>query len=336
MSRRTAVQVTARFVGFHRWKDAPDRYDYLRHWHRHEFHVEMMVEVAGLNREVEFCDLKAKLQRHLYANYQDRQFEFSCEQIAHQIMDHFHNYPVTMVGVSEDGENGAYVYDDRKVQPKPIHSLADLRDLAARLAAKGKVAEGEVVTDEVTGHTFKVMSVAQDDPSPKPDATVDQNPCFVGVEAEGPHRGKPTLFVPGRTTPKQYQEAARKIGSVYPGWWQTWTVYYGAGNDRRLRADTLSSILTSVTPGQVTLELDSLDEMPEDLRKIVEQVQKDAPAPMTIVSMFAHDATRPESPWAKAVTTTLIKWWGRHGSFTTRKDDPLFMFDTPISKFCSK
>lgn len=102
----TTVFVRTQFVGYHRWKDAPDHVAFLRDYHRHVFHVEVEVPVTGLNREVEFFTLKQVVDDFLLAHYEGQYFEKSCEMIANRLADKFN---ATYVEVSEDGENGARV-----------------------------------------------------------------------------------------------------------------------------------------------------------------------------------------------------------------------------------
>ncbi len=104
---KTIVWVQTQFEGFHRWKDAPRAVSFLRNFHRHIFKVKLGVEVGHGNREVEFFDLKDRiddfLKVHIRANY----FDFSCEMIAAILLDTFN---ASFVEVSEDGENGATVF----------------------------------------------------------------------------------------------------------------------------------------------------------------------------------------------------------------------------------
>ncbi len=65
--------------------------------------------------------------------------------------------------------------------------------------------------------------------------------CFVGTEAEGPYRGLQTLFVPGSVDPDR---VARLLGKYI-----VQAVYYGAGNDRVLRQDTLCLLADGVVDG---------------------------------------------------------------------------------------
>lgn len=98
------VWVTSSFTGFHCWKDAPEKTEFLRNWHRHIFHVKLGVQVNHGDREVEFFDLKERLDSFLQTNYHLEYFYESCEQIAEQIINRFQ---ASFVEVSEDGENGA-------------------------------------------------------------------------------------------------------------------------------------------------------------------------------------------------------------------------------------
>lgn len=108
MTLKKMVWVSCRFVGYHRWLDAPEDSRFLREYHRHEFHVMLGVEVKGSNREVEFLALKEMVRDHLEACWEGRYFESSCEQIAESLLATFN---ACFVEVSEDGENGATVWD---------------------------------------------------------------------------------------------------------------------------------------------------------------------------------------------------------------------------------
>lgn len=335
MATKLLIAVSTNFVGMHRWLNAPEDVKYLRDFHRHLFGVKVFVKVGHGDREVEFHTLKARVDAFLDAHYRNRTFELSCEQIAEHLLNHF---GAEMVEVSEDGENSGFAV---RTGPEPVGSLDKLREMAARLAAKGPVKEGEVVTDEVSGHKFKVTSVVQDSVTldkvepgqagAKPDAVVEANPCFVGVEAEGPHRGAFTLFVPGRTTREQFVAALNTVVERTKS--RDLRVYYGAGNDRKLSAATLGAILTRFSPNHVTIEVDKFGACDTMVLTIVHNIEDSMSGTrLTIVSMCGHDANLTIPIWAKAVDGGKIVWWGRYGKFTCRKDDPLFLFDTPVDK----
>lgn len=121
MTTCTMVWVRTQFVGFHRYRDAPDEVAFLRDYHRHVFHVRLGVQVTGLNREVEFFTLKKKVDDFLECAYANKEFEASCEQIADNLMKVF---GACFVEVSEDGECGATAFD--WIEPKEINPPKDL------------------------------------------------------------------------------------------------------------------------------------------------------------------------------------------------------------------
>ena len=100
------VYIKTTFVAYHRYIDAPEEVAFLRNWHRHVFHVMVMVEVTHANRDVEFFTLKRKVEEYIDVWFRDAHFELSCEQIATMIL---RDFEAKCVEVSEDGENGAVV-----------------------------------------------------------------------------------------------------------------------------------------------------------------------------------------------------------------------------------
>jgi hypothetical protein len=60
--------------------------------------------------------------------------------------------------------------------------------------------------------------------------------CYVGVEAEGPHYGNKMLFVPGDCEPDRFKKVWEQQKANVDG------VYFGAGGNRYLNADTLKVI----------------------------------------------------------------------------------------------
>ena len=109
------VFIRTTFVGFHRWKDAPEVVSFLRDWHRHIFHVKIGVEVLDSNREVEFFIFKKQVDGFIARAYADKHFESSCEMIAEDLLTHFQ---AAYCEVSEDGENGAIVVS-RPIATRP-------------------------------------------------------------------------------------------------------------------------------------------------------------------------------------------------------------------------
>ena len=102
----TCVWVKLRFIGFHRWKEAPGQYNFLKDWHRHEFHISAGKKVTELNRQIEFLRLKDQMLAYVREVYEGKRFELSCEMIAHDLIGIF---GLSFCSVSEDDENGALV-----------------------------------------------------------------------------------------------------------------------------------------------------------------------------------------------------------------------------------
>ena len=113
---RTNIIMNTRFVGYHYWKDAPIKVDFLKNVHRHEFHVEIKLSVDHDDRELEFCFIKDHLSSFLNGRYKNRTFTESCEQIAGNVLNFIWvEYGLSRkvyVKVMEDGENGAEIYSE--------------------------------------------------------------------------------------------------------------------------------------------------------------------------------------------------------------------------------
>ena len=101
------ITIRTSFIGYHRYKNAPQKVKYLRDWHRHNFNIEAYIEVVDANREIEFIIKKAEIDGWLAGKYHGAKFEKSCEMIAEDIAKKFNCFQVT---VSEDGENGGGYY----------------------------------------------------------------------------------------------------------------------------------------------------------------------------------------------------------------------------------
>jgi len=106
MDRHTEIFITTFFPAYHRWVDAPEKYWVLREYHRHIFHVSMNWEVSHANREIEFIEMKNKVDAYIEKELKNKYFNYSCEMLAKILLMSFEASSVT---VSEDGENGATV-----------------------------------------------------------------------------------------------------------------------------------------------------------------------------------------------------------------------------------
>lgn len=102
------IEVNLQYEATHNWPNADTipEVAYLKHEHRHIFHIQVRKMVEGVDREIEIIQFKNQILSYL--DQYDHKFEnFSCEQIAQAIAIRF---DASRVKVLEDGENGALVY----------------------------------------------------------------------------------------------------------------------------------------------------------------------------------------------------------------------------------
>ena len=108
------IWVTYQKEGIHRYPDAPEGVEFLKHPHRHMFHFKVQIEVLHDDRDIEFILFKRELEG-LYTEGTLQLNHRSCEMMADDLADYIHlNYPKRRftITVSEDGENGATCYYD--------------------------------------------------------------------------------------------------------------------------------------------------------------------------------------------------------------------------------
>lgn len=112
---KKVIIVRTRFEAIHSWLDCPyEDVAFLRNPHRHEFWVEVEIEVTHNDRDVEFIRAKRLLDLYIAEYYKGKDLgSMSCEDIAEGLflaaelrrdICLFHS-----VTVLEDGENGAKV-----------------------------------------------------------------------------------------------------------------------------------------------------------------------------------------------------------------------------------
>ena len=99
--------------GIHSWPNCPiDEVDFLRVDHRHMFHVKAYCKVTHSDRDVEFIQLKHRIQEYLGVKYwDDKKMSHylgakSCEMLAIELIERFN---LTKCEVNEDNENGSVV-----------------------------------------------------------------------------------------------------------------------------------------------------------------------------------------------------------------------------------
>jgi hypothetical protein len=105
------ASVLLTFEGKHRWRAAPVMVEFLRHLHRHVFHVRTDVQQMEGDRELEYFILrgvvKAALDDILHTMWKED--GMSCEAFARELkrrMEVAFDDRLVRVAVSEDGENG--------------------------------------------------------------------------------------------------------------------------------------------------------------------------------------------------------------------------------------
>lgn len=103
---QTEVFCTLRFTALHRWKEPILGKEYLKDFHRHEFHVKAWKTVSHFDRDIEFIKLKEDITQFVREAYENKETEESCESIANVLLLAF---GLSRCEVSEDGENGALV-----------------------------------------------------------------------------------------------------------------------------------------------------------------------------------------------------------------------------------
>lgn len=113
----TLIYCTVHFEALHRWATIPDsaECDFLQHLHRHVFEIKLYKLVNHDDRAEEFIALKHKVSEYLnYTYLRDVKSgihnvgDQSCEMIARGLL---YQFQAVKVEVSEDGENGAIVFD---------------------------------------------------------------------------------------------------------------------------------------------------------------------------------------------------------------------------------
>jgi len=111
---KTYIYVRTQFEALHHWDKAPKRVDFLKHPHRHVFHVKAKIETFE-DREQEFFLVQEDLDSIVCnmltfdSSCAVPALNRSCEMAAAQIFMEMQKigYNIVEVDVSEDDENGA-------------------------------------------------------------------------------------------------------------------------------------------------------------------------------------------------------------------------------------
>ncbi len=117
----TYVIIRTSFEGLHCWKNIPSghRSQFLKNPHRHVFNFELYFKVFHDDRDVEFFDMKDKIDEVLKEWFPKEVNELlpnmgsiSCEMLANRLLKHFEDQNCNTVKVFEDSENGAVSFFD--------------------------------------------------------------------------------------------------------------------------------------------------------------------------------------------------------------------------------
>ena len=109
MAKLMNVVVNLMFEGVHNWPDCPfPEVDFLKHPHRHIFHITCKKEVTHTDRDIEIILLKRRIETFLILNNPNGYMgSSSCEMVADKLMSGF---DLNYCQVLEDGENGAEIW----------------------------------------------------------------------------------------------------------------------------------------------------------------------------------------------------------------------------------
>lgn len=111
----TLINVTLQIEGLHLW---PEATNYLKHEHRHVFHITCKRLVTHSDREIEIIQFKSQIIHYLQSVFSTRKLKgtelticnfgrMSCEDIAELLLKEF---DLQYCQVLEDNENGAEVH----------------------------------------------------------------------------------------------------------------------------------------------------------------------------------------------------------------------------------
>lgn len=108
-AKMTQVITHNQIIGSHYWKDAPDKYAYLRDLHRHVFFIRCKFNVTHTDREIEINDMQDIITRYFATAYPADAAGVSfggksCEDIAWECIETF---GCDECEVLEDGFGGA-------------------------------------------------------------------------------------------------------------------------------------------------------------------------------------------------------------------------------------
>jgi hypothetical protein len=246
----TYIMVRFQFEGWHRWPEAARKeHSFLIYPHRHMFHVQAKKEVTHENRDIEFIELKGDMEEWCRTTWgwqpdgMEQCLTHSCESMARVLCDLFNLHSCQ---VMEDGENGAEVISSKAYMgvdwagTTTKRTSCDIPNKANVCKKEEPVDEEEEWGDDDTGTSNYLHTPKKKAPIKLNQTRRFPKQMFWGIEAEGPHRGVKTLFVPGDVDNNEifrYVRSLRLLSS-----WELRNIYFGADNCRKLQLDLSSWI----------------------------------------------------------------------------------------------
>ena len=110
--KKTYAKITTTFEDVHRFPDAPREVKFLRHPHRHTFHVTVYIQQFHNDRDIEFVLFKRWLNKTIAKKIIRMKSSKSCEMMAEKLCGEIqreYGLREVKIEVSEDNENGAVV-----------------------------------------------------------------------------------------------------------------------------------------------------------------------------------------------------------------------------------
>jgi hypothetical protein len=327
-----SVFCSTSFEGYHRWKDAPETFSYLRSWHRHMFGVKVYKKVTE-SRQIEFIHMKHVLDFFLldFTSFKNK-FELSCEELAEKILKYM---DADCVIVDEDGENGAYVY---KLDVDDEPELPNLKDVVKEYIEGLKnysAAKPEFTKPIRQPNNEKVIKEVKWPFKTEPYVQASSNGvrecCFVGIEAEGPNRGEKTLFIPASCNYYTIQKVWELVKSKWPEQVEVPYIYIGAGNNPVTYGsndDIIQYFRNQGVPySTMVIEI-------KDSKRINDFTLRSIAAAKVggaiLVSHTQEDLYTGYATYHKYILGKMVVWNAKGESWATFLDDPLFLQDARV------
>jgi hypothetical protein len=130
----TVINVKTTFEALHCWRNIPEQHpsQFLKTPHRHVFHFFFMFKVGHDDRDLEFFEIKSKIDKVLKEMFPKKENELlpdigsmSCEMLAERLLNLFSTLDCMLVKVSEDGENGAISTYNQIFLEKALQEVQD-------------------------------------------------------------------------------------------------------------------------------------------------------------------------------------------------------------------